>query len=173
MSKNETAAPVEVFDVDGRLMPKGTPVVVAAAPRPTLPTEIDPAFVGTLCGVEYRDGVAYTISVWTDCGMRSVYASRLAVNGTASAVVVSTRVTSRGARGQRALAEQKRLGGKRGRDGRRITDDELDEHISTVRAEHPDSSMSDELLYARWIERLSFDRSKFVAAWERAAAAAH
>ena len=76
--------------------------------------------------------------------------------------------TRRGPRGAEAVAEKQRLDGKRGRDNRKVTDDELLDHIRKVKKAHPDSSMSDERMYARWIERLSFGWGKFADLWDRA-----
>lgn len=69
-----------VYDVNGTPAPRGTPVHVDAAPRPTRPDETDPAFTGTVHTVEYRDGTAYTVCVWTDHGARWVYANRVHLN---------------------------------------------------------------------------------------------
>lgn len=62
----------DVLDVRGIAIEKGASVRIAA-------TERDDAFVGTLCGVDYRDGVAFTVSVWTGDKVRHVYAERVAV----------------------------------------------------------------------------------------------
>lgn len=78
-TQSSTPGSVPMFDLGGRTVPKGATVRVAAAPRPTMPTETDPGFSGTLTGVDYRDGVAFTVTVWTEHGSRSVYAERVAV----------------------------------------------------------------------------------------------
>ena len=67
-----------VYDLGGRTVPHGSLLQIAAAPRPTDPTKTDPAFSGTLIGVDYRDGVAYTVAVWTPDGSRHVHATRVA-----------------------------------------------------------------------------------------------
>jgi len=62
----------DVLDVRGVAVEKGASVSVAATDR-------DGAFVGTLCGVDYRDGVAYTVAVWNGDKVRHVYAERVSV----------------------------------------------------------------------------------------------
>lgn len=76
--------------------------------------------------------------------------------------------TTRGERGTEARAEAKRAG-KRGK-GRKVTADELDAYVAGVRSEHPESSQSDELEYAYWIEKLAVSRPTWNAAWERVTA---
>lgn len=77
-------ADIPVFDLLGVPAPKGTPVRVTAAPHPSGRPGRDPGFTGTLYGVDYRDGVAYTVAVFDGHQVRHVYASRVSVIGSAS-----------------------------------------------------------------------------------------
>lgn len=71
------ASDVPIFDVAGRLIPKGASVQIAAAPWPSGRAGIDPGFTGTLLDVAMRDGVAHTVSVWDGSIVRHVYATRI------------------------------------------------------------------------------------------------
>lgn len=70
--------------------------------------------------------------------------------------------TKRGDRGQQATAVAKL--GRRG-PGRKLTDEELLAYVAGVKQAHPDSSASDELEFAYWIEKLAVTRQRFMAAW--------
>lgn len=76
--------------------------------------------------------------------------------------------SQRSSRGATAIAEKKARQNKRG-PGRKITADELAAYVRDVRAKHPEATMSDELEYAYWIEKLAVSRGSFAAAWEAAA----
>jgi len=73
----------------------------------------------------------------------------------------------RSKRGEQAHARKAEQDGRRG-PGKRIEEGDLLEYIRTVMVEHPESSMSDERMYARWIKRLTFDWATFRELWEQA-----
>ena len=99
-----------------------------------------------------------------------------AMNDDYAAGTRSTRKAGKGAGRQvaprRAEANAIAAKGKRGA-GRRVTDAELNLHIATVMAEHPEATRNDELEYAYWVAGLAVTRSRWGAAWAYVEAAGH
>jgi len=71
-----------LLDLGHTIVPRGTPVRVARAPRPTLPNEQDPSFTGTLQSVDLCDGIPHTAGIWDGTRIRHVYISRVTVSST-------------------------------------------------------------------------------------------
>ncbi len=70
-STTTTTKTPDVFDVLGRTITQGTPVTVRLLNGQRI--------TGTLHGVDYRDGEAYTVSVHDGHQFRQAYADTLAV----------------------------------------------------------------------------------------------
>lgn len=85
--------------------------------------------------------------------------------------------TARGRRGpsyaspEYAKAMEAKKAGKRGA-GRKVTDDELADHVRKVRATHPDWQRNEALEIAYWLDGLALTRARWNQAWEATEAAA-
>lgn len=76
------------------------------------------------------------------------------------------RRTTRGPRGVEARKVAAKLG-KRG-PGKKITDDDLVKYCVKVAKAHPETTASDELEQAYWVEKLAVNRDRFYRAWAEA-----